>query len=69
MIAAFRRFFRRFSPRVVEISVIEERTGSSLLRVDEKTIATLAALQGHPGVFEQKFLSTAPLRLCVRVIP
>lgn len=35
MIAAFRRFFRRFSPRVVEISIIEERTGSLLLRAAE----------------------------------
>jgi len=68
MIVALRRFFRRFRPRVVEISIVEESTGRLLLRVDEKTVSTLTVLQGHPGLFIQRFMSSTSLVLSVRVI-
>lgn len=67
MIAALRRFFRRFQPRVLRITVIDS-TGATLLDVSETACAMLASLQGHPGMLVNDFASTRPLRLVITVV-
>lgn len=64
---ALRRFFRRFQPRVLHVQVIDNKTGAVCLDVDEKSLSMLAALQGHPGIFDHRF--SGEVRLLIRVTP